>query len=235
MRITNAGLVAILFPLILAGFHPRASAQKACQGARDTAVTGSMVATLIDFETTAREEGMRAGVESAAIELILSDFRRLHDGRVLPVAEQHMALLDLLFQNSVPYARAQSFMAGFRRNVHCPVNIGFLQRVRTVDLGDQPVLKIGEKGVQPPRPQFQPLPLYTETARQFRIEGLILLNCIILEDGTVANCRCTRTLGYGLDESAVLTVQEKWRFEPGTLDGVPVRVQANVEVTFRLY
>jgi TonB family protein len=38
----------------------------------------------------------------------------------------------------------------------------------------------------------------------------------------------------GLDEKAIAAVST-WRFQPGTLDGQPVAVEVNVEVTFRLY
>jgi hypothetical protein len=30
-------------------------------------------------------------------------------------------------------------------------------------------------------------------------------------------------VGYGLDESAISTIATKWRFKPGTLNGMPVR------------
>jgi uncharacterized protein len=42
-------------------------------------------------------------------------------------------------------------------------------------------------------------------------------------------------LGYGLDESAINTIATKWRFAPGTLNGEPVDVQANIQVSFRLF
>jgi periplasmic protein TonB len=38
----------------------------------------------------------------------------------------------------------------------------------------------------------------------------------------------------GLDEKAIAAVRE-WRFQPATLNGQPVAVQINVEVSFRLY
>jgi protein TonB len=46
--------------------------------------------------------------------------------------------------------------------------------------------------------------------------------------------RVARSLGMGLDQKAVEAV-EKWKFMPGVKDGVPVAVQVNVEVSFRLY
>jgi outer membrane biosynthesis protein TonB len=41
-------------------------------------------------------------------------------------------------------------------------------------------------------------------------------------------------LGYGLDESAINTIAQKWRFKPGAYRGVPVDVRANIEVSFKL-
>ncbi len=40
-------------------------------------------------------------------------------------------------------------------------------------------------------------------------------------------------LDPGLDVQAIRAV-EQWRFEPGKIEGKPVRVAANVEVNFRL-
>jgi TonB family protein len=90
-------------------------------------------------------------------------------------------------------------------------------------------------GVKPPTVIFQPLPLYTEDARKARIEGLVLIQAIIRKDGSVDSFRILRGLGYGLDESAINTIATKWRFKPGTMNGAPVDVQANIEVSFRLY
>lgn len=90
-------------------------------------------------------------------------------------------------------------------------------------------------GVMPPVVIAQPLPLYTEEARKARIEGLVLLQAIIRKDGSVDSFKVIRGLGYGLDESAINTIATKWRFKPGTLNGQPVDVQANIEISFRLY
>ncbi len=90
-------------------------------------------------------------------------------------------------------------------------------------------------GVKAPVPIFQPLPAYTEEARKARAEGIVLIQAIIRRDGTVDSFKVIRGLGYGLDESAINTIATKWRFRPGTLNGQSVDVQANIEVSFRLY
>jgi general secretion pathway protein G len=90
-------------------------------------------------------------------------------------------------------------------------------------------------GVKAPAALSQPLPPYTEAARQARIEGIMVLQAIIRKDGTVDSFKIIKGLGYGLDDSAVNTIATKWRFGPGTLNGNPVDVVANIEVSFRLF
>jgi TonB family protein len=90
-------------------------------------------------------------------------------------------------------------------------------------------------GVKPPVPLLQPLPNYTEEARKARCEGIVLIRAIVRKDGTVDSFKVIRSLGYGLDEQAINTISTKWRFKPGTLNGAPVDVQADIEVSFRLY
>jgi protein TonB len=90
-------------------------------------------------------------------------------------------------------------------------------------------------GISDPIPILRPVPYYTEEARKARIEGIVLVECIVRKDGTVDTIRVIRGLGHGLDESAVQTISTKWRFKPGTHNGQPVDVRAYVEVYFRLF
>jgi len=90
-------------------------------------------------------------------------------------------------------------------------------------------------GVTNPIALYQPLPHYTEEARKARAEGIVLIQAVVRKDGSVDSFKILRGLGYGLDESAINTIATKWRFKPGTRNGQPVDVWANIEVTFRLY
>jgi protein TonB len=94
---------------------------------------------------------------------------------------------------------------------------------------------VAGNGVKPPEVLYKPLPYYTEEARKARAEGIVLIQAVVRKDGTVDSFKVIRGLGFGLDESAINTIATKWRFKPGTLNGMPVDVQANIEVTFRLY
>jgi periplasmic protein TonB len=90
-------------------------------------------------------------------------------------------------------------------------------------------------GVKAPIVLFEAKPNYTEEARKARIEGVVLLQLVVRKDGSTDSFKVLRGLGYNLDESAISTIANKWRFKPGTKSGVPVDVQILIEVSFRLY
>ena len=96
-------------------------------------------------------------------------------------------------------------------------------------------VRFPDRDTVPPVPIVQVLPPYTEDARRARVEGLVQLQVVIRKNGTVDSIRIIRGLGHGLDESAINTVANKWRFKPGTRFGEPVDVLAHIEIFFRLF
>jgi protein TonB len=78
-------------------------------------------------------------------------------------------------------------------------------------------------------------PDYTKEARDAKIEGVVEMNAVVLEDGTVGDVTITKSLDqkYGLDDEAIKALK-KWRFKPGTKDGKPVAVTVSVEMSFTL-
>ena len=89
--------------------------------------------------------------------------------------------------------------------------------------------------IRMPEPLTQPRPDYTEDARKARIEGIVVLTVMIRKDGTVDQVKVARGLGYGLEDSAIHTVMNKWRFRPATQNGVAIDHPATIEVRFNLY
>ncbi len=95
-----------------------------------------------------------------------------------------------------------------------------------------PVYKIGGD-VSAPTLISKVEPAYTESAKNNKIEGAVLLSVVIDSSGVPRNIVVMRGLGSGLDESAIEAITH-WRFSPGRKNGQPVAVRANVEVNFRL-
>jgi protein TonB len=102
--------------------------------------------------------------------------------------------------------------------------------------GDQsgPVFRPGMAGVTLPRAIYDPDPDYTEDARRSKHQGSVVLWLVVDAQGLPRSIHLQRALGMGLDEKAIAAVSQ-WRFQPATLNGKPVAVQINVEVTFRLF
>jgi len=88
-------------------------------------------------------------------------------------------------------------------------------------------------GVTNPVPIYHPEPQYSEEARKQKWQGTVLLSLVVDENGKPINIKVLRPLGLGLDEMAIQAVS-MWTFKPGTLNGKPVKVQAQIEVSFRL-
>lgn len=95
------------------------------------------------------------------------------------------------------------------------------------------VYRIGG-GVSAPRVLYAPEPDFSEEARKAKYQGTVVLWVVVGRDGRPRDIRVQRSLGMGLDEKAVEAIRQ-WRFEPGRKDGIPVAVQVNIEVNFRLY
>lgn len=80
---------------------------------------------------------------------------------------------------------------------------------------------------------FKPNPVYTEEARQLRLEGEVLLEVMFGSNGQLHVNRVVRGMGHGLDEAAI-NAANKMRFNPAQRNGVPVDTTAVVHVVFQL-
>jgi TonB family protein len=90
-------------------------------------------------------------------------------------------------------------------------------------------------GVQLPRVLREVKPAYTADAMRAKIQGVVLLECVVLPDGSVGRVEVVRSLdnNFGLDEEAIKAAKQ-WRFAPGTRFGEPVAVIVTIELTFTL-
>jgi TonB family protein len=79
----------------------------------------------------------------------------------------------------------------------------------------------------------KPNPVYTEDARQLKLEGEVLIEVVFGANGQLHVTRVVRGLGHGLDESA-LAAANMMHFKPAMRNGVAVDSTAVVHVVFRL-
>jgi TonB family protein len=117
-----------------------------------------------------------------------------------------------------------------------------LQPAPWADFGGQPAAAAQDRpftakdeGVVLPSVVSERKPVYTQAAKEARVQGIVGMATVVTADGRVGAVRVTKSLDtqYGLDRAAVAAMR-LWRFEPGTKDGRPVPVQVDVEMRFTL-
>ena len=96
---------------------------------------------------------------------------------------------------------------------------------------DEPHRVGGE--VSPPEKISGAPPVYPEIARKSGVEGVVIVESIIDEQGDVTNARILEGLPLGLDRAALEAVKT-WKFKPARLEGRPVKVYYNLTVNFRV-
>jgi periplasmic protein TonB len=89
-------------------------------------------------------------------------------------------------------------------------------------------------GVAAPQLIFAPDPEFSDEARRAKFQGVCVVSLVVDAQGNPQRVQVVRHLGMGLDQKAVDAVKQ-YRFKPATLQGKPVPVEVNIEVTFRIY
>jgi periplasmic protein TonB len=86
--------------------------------------------------------------------------------------------------------------------------------------------------VRPPQKVHHVAPSYPAIAQQAKISGVVIIEALIAEDGSVREVKVLKSVPL-LDAAATDAVRQ-WRFTPTLLNGVPVQVIMSVTVTFTL-
>jgi len=77
-------------------------------------------------------------------------------------------------------------------------------------------------------------PVYPDEARRARVDGTVVIQTLVLSDGTVGDTRIVKSDSSLLDDAAVAAVRQ-WKFKPAVARGKPVAVWVAVPVRFRLH
>jgi len=90
-------------------------------------------------------------------------------------------------------------------------------------------------GVESPQLVRQVRPAYTAEAMRAKVQGVVVVQCVVMQDGTVGEAHVIKSLDsvFGLDQEAVKAARQ-WKFIPGRRFGQPVNVQISIELTFTL-
>ena len=97
--------------------------------------------------------------------------------------------------------------------------------------GEGPVRLDGS--ITPPLNIHDPRPRYTEEGRQARVQGVVILEAVVDEEGNVARVRVLKGPPRGLSEEAVKAAKLR-KYRPATRAGQAVAVFVNLTIRFSL-
>jgi periplasmic protein TonB len=75
---------------------------------------------------------------------------------------------------------------------------------------------------------------YPEEAKELGVQGKVFVTFVVEVDGSITDVKVLRGIGSGCDDEAVRVVKSMPRWVPGKQRGVPVRVQFNLPINFKL-
>jgi protein TonB len=87
-----------------------------------------------------------------------------------------------------------------------------------------------------PKAKSAPKPPYPPASQRLKEEGKVLLALYVDEAGRVQQAKVEKSSGFPLlDESALTTARNSWRFTPGRIGGQPAAMWFKINVEFRCF
>ncbi len=75
---------------------------------------------------------------------------------------------------------------------------------------------------------------YPKEARENKIEGKVMIQFVIDEDGTPSDFKVVKGIGYGCDEAALEAFKKMPKWKPATVNGKPVKFQTQLGYLYKL-
>lgn len=75
---------------------------------------------------------------------------------------------------------------------------------------------------------------FPDNAKELGIQGMVFINFIVEKDGSITGVTLLRGIGGGCDEVALQAIREMPKWNPGSQQGILVRVSFNLPVRFTL-
>lgn len=148
------------------------------------------------------------------------------DGFVAPVATP-----ELLPESGLDLGIERGVSGGVEGGVPGGVIGGLIGGLPDIPLPTTPPVRVGGR-VKEPTKLKDAAPVYPDAAVQARIEGVVVLECLISPHGKVTRVNVLR--GMPLLDTAAVEAARQWVYTPTLMDGVPVPVIMTVTVRFDL-
>lgn len=98
------------------------------------------------------------------------------------------------------------------------------------------VPRVGQPGVEVPVFTKKVAPKYPKQAIAQKLQGYVILQAVLREDGVVDQLQVLRGLGKGMlgFEDAAIEALQQWKFTPGKVNGTPADVMMTLKIDFVL-
>ncbi len=90
---------------------------------------------------------------------------------------------------------------------------------------------LADERTEPPVPVRTTAPDYPETMRSRGLSGLVLVNCLIDEKGSVQDMKVEKASNDEFVRPAMKALS-KWRFKPAQRDGAKVSIRVSIPIRF---
>ncbi len=75
---------------------------------------------------------------------------------------------------------------------------------------------------------------YPKQARERGVEGKVFVGFVVDETGSITDVQVLKGIGSGCDEAATAVISNAQRWNPGKLDGEPIKVRMVLPITFKI-
>ncbi len=75
---------------------------------------------------------------------------------------------------------------------------------------------------------------YPEEAIKHGVQGKVFVTFVVEVDGSLSDVKVLRGIGSGCDDEAIRVVKSMPKWIPGKQKGIPVRIQFNLPIDFKL-
>ena len=80
---------------------------------------------------------------------------------------------------------------------------------------------------------YRKAPVYPAEAKKNPVNGSVVLQATITEDGMPEDVHVVKSLRMDYDQSAMDAVRQ-WRFSPAKKDGAPIEVQTHISIHYEI-
>jgi TonB family protein len=196
---------------------------------------------LYERTPTYTDEAQRARIQGVAqVEAIITESGLVGEARIYKSLDQQFGL----DAKAIEAAKAWRFRPAMKDGKPVPFKAIIELEFRLPPAQTTPDVPTGAQtqdpvkpgpGITNPKVIYEEKPKYTQEALKAKIQGVVQVEAVVREDGTVGEVRIHKSLDrvFGLDAEA-LRAARAWRFTPAMKDGKPVPFVVIMELEFRL-